>query len=178
VHPHAYRAVGRMVKYSGLDPFGYWNVLDVGSRDINSTIQDLDIRGFLPNAKWTGVDIQAGPNVDLVGDMTIKEQTFGAFDLAVSTETFEHVAAWGAMLRNMAHAVQDGIDGGTVIITCAGNGRIPHGSSGEALVPGEFYANVDSIALEAALRILFSDVWVDYASVPHDVYALAKGVKW
>ena len=66
-------------------------ILDVGSCDVNGTYKDL-----FQNPKWKyyGLDLQPGPNVDLVSksvyDFGLKSRFF---DVVISGNTLEHVEA-------------------------------------------------------------------------------------
>ena len=74
-----------------LDPKSELSILDVGSYDVNGNYKDL-----FQNPKWKyyGLDIEPGPNVDLISksvyDFGLKEHFF---DVVVSGNTLEHVEA-------------------------------------------------------------------------------------
>jgi hypothetical protein len=63
-------------------------VLDIGSLDING-----NNRQFFTNCDYTGIDIGAGKNVDVVarGHEYIADEPF---DVVISTECFEHDEFW------------------------------------------------------------------------------------
>ncbi len=66
-------------------------ILDVGSRDVNGSVRPaLLVKGA---AEYVGVDLQAGPGVDVVCDAARIVERFGAesFDLVVSTCALEHM---------------------------------------------------------------------------------------
>ena len=173
MHPEARDGLARQLEASGLDLSAPWRVLDLGGRDINGSIRDL-----LPNAKWTGLDIAAGPGVDLVHDATTPwPDGFDRFDLVVSTEVLEHVEKWGAILRTASQALEpDGPE--ALFVTCASTGRPQHGASGAPLPgPGEWYSNVGPSALADVLESLFRHSVVEYRPNPGDAYARAQGVR-
>lgn len=61
-------------------------VVDIGSYDING-----NYRGFFPEGKYIGVDIQSGPNVDVL--MGSEEwNKIENVDAVISGQTIEHVA--------------------------------------------------------------------------------------
>jgi SAM-dependent methyltransferase len=62
-------------------------ILDIGSRDVNGTL-----RAYAPpGARYIGIDLEAGPGVDVVlQDPYAYPFPDGTFDLVVSTSTFEH----------------------------------------------------------------------------------------
>jgi SAM-dependent methyltransferase len=172
MHPEARDGLARQLAASGLDLSAPWRMLDLGGRDINGSVRDL-----LPAAKWTGLDIAAGPGVDLVHDATTPwPDGFDRFDLVVCTEVLEHVERWPAVLRTASQALEPG--GPEVLfVTCASTGRRPHGASGEMdPPPGEWYANVPPELLKAHLLNAFERVAVEYRANPGDAYAWAQGV--
>lgn len=65
-------------------------VLDVGSYDVNGTYRPL-VEGL--NYRYTGLDLQAGPNVDIVAsDPDHYPLPDASFDVVISGSTMEHVA--------------------------------------------------------------------------------------
>lgn len=172
MHPEAYNGFARMLSDTGIDPQGEWEIFDFGGRNINGSVRDQ-----LPNARWFGVDISAGPEVDLVQDLTRPWEHRRQADIVVSTELLEHVEDWRAVLRTAAQALAP--DGPQwLFLTCASNGRGIHGASGEPLPPpGEWYGNVDPNELREELKRYFSTVHVTYNPNPGDAYAWAAGVK-
>lgn len=172
MHPEAREGLARQLDASCLDLTARWRVLDLGGRDINGGIRDL-----LPNAAWSGIDIEPGPGVDLVFDCTRPwPETMTTFDLVVCTEVLEHVERWGALLRTAAQALEAG-GPEALFVTCASTGRPEHGASGGPRpLPGEWYGNVSPGALRDALVGLFRYSHVEYRANPGDAYAWAQGV--
>ena len=118
------------------------------------------VRSVYPHAKsWLGLDIQAGPGVDLIQDAATWE-TDERFDVVVCAEVFEHTPDWAGILAK-AHEVL--ADGGRLVASCATNDRPSHSAlDGGALRDGEFYRNVPSDEMREALdRTGFASmVWV------------------
>jgi hypothetical protein len=173
MHVEARDGLARQLEASGLDLGAPWRVLDLGGRDINGSIRDL-----LPAAKWTGLDIEPGPGVDLVHDATQAWPAgFERFDLVVCTEVLEHVERWGALLRTASEALEpDGPE--ALFVTCASTGRRPHGASGGMdPAPGEWYENVAPAELTGVLEGVFRYAVVEYRANPGDAYARAQGVR-
>lgn len=137
-------------------------ILEIGSLDVNGTI-----RTIWPNAEcYVGVDLRPGRCVDVVADAaTWIPDTL--FDLVVSTECLEHAEHPDMICRNAYWSLATG---GAFIVTAAGTGRRPHGVDGEALAPGEHYANITAADLRKWLRF-FSAVIV--TELGQDVRALA-----
>jgi len=110
------------------------DVIEIGSRNINGTV-----RGLFPNARWTGLDLHPGPDVDVVCDM-LDYTPPDSVDLIICCEVLEHAEQWKQMVSRAADWLKPG---GRMIITCAGPGRLPHSHiDGCQLRPGEYYGNV------------------------------------
>lgn len=148
------------------------HVLEIGSKDINSTAQRLVIRDlFKGSTKYTGIDLTAGPGVDVVADGATWSGDGKLFDLVISTETLEHAANAVVIVAN-AHKLL--APGGALLLTAAGEGRHPHSAVDGMLVlkPGEFYRNVTRSVLARWLQP-FAVRLIDDTSTPRDIYALA-----
>jgi len=101
--------------------FSGQRVLEVGSLNINGTVRD-----FFDNCAYIGVDVAAGPDVDVVmqgQDLTYPDNSF---DVSVSAECFEHNPHWRETFVNMVRMTRAG---GLVAFTCAAEGRPEHGTS-------------------------------------------------
>jgi len=111
-------------------------VLDIGGRDLNGSTRPL-----FPNANpYHVIDIRPGKGVDIVADAA-DWRSERAYDLVVTTETFEHAEKWREIILTAWESLRPG---GWLIFTCAGPGRPPH-SGVEAvwgLIGDEWYANV------------------------------------
>jgi SAM-dependent methyltransferase len=98
------------------------DVLDVGSGDINGTN-----RGYFPTetCRYTGCDLVAGPNVDVVSPC--HELPFGpaSFDVVISSECLEHDMHWRKTVGKIVEMVRPG---GLFVMTCATTGRAEHGT--------------------------------------------------
>lgn len=169
MHDAAREAVQRFSRtpmLAGIYGFG----LDLGGRDVNGTVHDL-----FPNVEWMVLDIEPHESVDIVADVTewFPDGTT-TWDLVISTETIEHVKAWGRIVSAGFHSLRTG---GYMIVTGGSTGRGPHSCIGHVPVPeGEWYGNVHPDDLWAvATNIGFSQVYVEYNPDPHfDVYMLAQ----
>jgi len=162
MHPEAHEWGARHATDKPVD------VLDIGGRDVNGTGRD-----HFPNATtYTVLDIEAGPNVDIVADASTWDPKTRSYDYVVCYETFEHTDLWPAICQTAYRAVRPG---GRFIVTTAAPGRPPHsGRDGNALQFGEYYANVDPAALQEALEAAgFVEITVDVQPSPADVRAVA-----
>lgn len=167
MHAEALSALYWMMKFVGLDRQCRYAVLNVGGRLVNDPIDQL-----LPNATWTVVDVKAAPDVTVVADAATW-QPDRPYDVVTCTEVFEHTASWREIVATCAAALTCD---GHLFVTCASDGRPPHGSEGtEVVPPGEHYANVDVSELRDELRQHFINVCVVYRFPPGDAYAWAHG---
>jgi SAM-dependent methyltransferase len=142
-------------------------ILALGDRDINVTVRPL-----FPGAAYMGLDIMAGPGVDIVADAATWDPGEQRWDTVLATELFEHAPEWPAICRTAFRALEPG---GRFIVTTAAPGRPPHsGIDGGPLKFGEFYSNIDPAGLRAALEAAgFVEITVDVQPSPADVRAVA-----
>jgi len=79
-------------------------IFDIGAQDVNP--QPLNYRQIFEHGRWkyVGVDMTAGPNVDLVlddpYDWTAVED--GSLDVIVTGQAFEHVEFFWVTMEEMA----------------------------------------------------------------------------
>ena len=76
-------------------------VLDIGSYDVNGTYKPIFENGF---TQYAGLDLIAGPNVDIVNKSSISlHLPSNSFDLVISGQAFEHAEyfwmTWLEMVR-------------------------------------------------------------------------------
>jgi len=100
--------------------FNSGRVIEMGSLDINGSV-----RGRFNAAEYVGVDLEAGPGVDLVCSGHEVDLPAGSFDCAISLECFEHNPFWAETFLNMLRLTRDD---GLVLMTCATTGRREHGT--------------------------------------------------
>ena len=143
------------------------NAVEIGSRNVNGSARDHF------TCAWWGVDIEPGDGVDEVRDYSTgcPLDMVERFDLAVSTETFEHSENWRGLFDFMVDAVKPG---GHLIVTCATTGRAPHSAvDGGPVRAGEWYRNVEIDEMDhPRVRWLRSSVDLDNGDL------CAFGVKW
>ena len=71
-----------------LEPDHCYNILDVGSQDVNGSYKSLiPFRHF----GYIGYDILPGPNVDFIGQPYSMDFRNKTFDIVISGQTMEHV---------------------------------------------------------------------------------------
>lgn len=142
-------------------------VLDLGGYDVNGSPRPL----FSAETDYCVLDARPGPNVQIVADAVTwlpPRPLRGAFDVTLSTEVFEHVEHWRAILYNLWLTLAPS---GTCLVTCATQPRPPHSIDGVVPPPpGEWYGNVSPEDLLAPMRLLFRDV--EWRTHPRgDLYA-------
>jgi SAM-dependent methyltransferase len=128
-------------------------VLDVGSHDVNGGPHTL-----IDPARYVGVDLAPGRNVDVVADGAMLPFPSAGFDVVMSSECFEHAPAWEAILAEMVRTLRAG---GLIVCSAAATGRREHGttrSDGGAGSPAtvargqEWYRNLTGRRVRRALR--------------------------
>lgn len=148
--------------------FNWRWVLEVGSLNINGTVRD-----FFTNCEYTGVDVGAGPGVDVVAQGQDLTYAAGAFDVCISAECFEHNPYWKETFLNMVR-----MSSGLVTFSCATTGRAEHGTrrsepgSSPLTADWDYYQNLNAEDFEYAidLRNLFSEYEFSVNNVSHDLY--------
>jgi SAM-dependent methyltransferase len=103
------------------DAFAAGRILEIGSLDINGSV-----RSFFDGCDYLGIDVAAGPGVDLVCQGQDYDGADASFDTVVSCEVMEHNPWWRETFLNMLRVCKPG---GLVIMTCASTGRPEHGTS-------------------------------------------------
>jgi len=144
------------------------SVLDVGSLNINGTVRDL-----FESTNYVGVDVAPGLDVDRVCRGEDLDYDPNSFDVAVSTECFEHNPEWVATFRNMYD-----MSSRYVIVTCASEGRPEHGTrssepgSSPLTVDWDYYRNLseDDFRAEFDFELLFDEYAFEYDPVACDLY--------
>jgi len=145
-------------------------VLDLGGYDVNGSPRPL----FSADTDYCVLDARPGPNVHIVADAVTwlpPRPLRGAFDVTLSTEVFEHVEHWRAILYNLWLTLAPA---GTCLVTCATQPRPPHSIVGVVPPPaGEWYGNVAPADLLAPMRLLFREV--EWRTHPRgDLYARGR----
>ena len=97
------------------------NILEIGSYEVNASIRDI-----FKGTKYLGIDLLAGPGVELVVNGEDIRKLNNKFDIVISSECFEHAINWKKIFFSMIDCVKDD---GFIIMTCASTGRIEHGTT-------------------------------------------------
>jgi len=166
MHADAYAFVALAAKeYQAAGP-----VYEIGSRNINGTV-----RGLFPRDGYLGVDIASGPDVDLVVNAAsyLPPMPMGT---AVCCEVLEHTLYAETIVTQAARAL---LVGGLLIITCAGEGRLPHSAhDGGSLRPNEHYQNLTRETVSAwAEAAGVESLPNPYRAVWGDVYYVGPKVR-
>lgn len=134
-----------LVKRRGAREHERLHVLDVGAYDVNGTY-----RPSLPPAwLYTGSDIRAGPNVDVVqrGPYDIQLPD-GSFDIVLCGQVLEHVPHPAKLIAEIARLIRPG---GLVVLTCPSQWP-PHD------FPADYWR-----ALPAGMMVWLADAHLDKA---------------
>jgi SAM-dependent methyltransferase len=177
VHEGAYKFVAETVRR--LEPRR--SVVELGARTVaGNWPYSGPVRPLFAAAEYVGVDIVAGPNVDVVADAaTWEPEPFWRADTVVCCETLEHTPEAQTICNN-AHRLL--IPGGVFIVTTAGIGRAPHSATDggplrqvicerTGMRIDEFYRNISRDELRDWL-LPFRFIAID-TDTPGDIYALA-----
>lgn len=169
MHAEAYDFVARVCaeQFPSALRRGRLLVVEFGSLNINGSV-----RGLFAPARYHGIDVQPGPDVDELADaVTWRSPT--AVDVVVCCEVLEHTPQLEGVVASAAANLRSG---GWFIVTCATEPRAPHSAvDGGALVPGEYYGNVDaSRLLRAFWTSGFTLERIEANRERGDLYALAR----
>lgn len=147
-------------------------VIDIGSFDINGGPHRL-----IAPSEYVGVDLSEGPNVTLVSGGQDVDLASNRFDVAMSSECFEHNPYWIATFQNMIRMTKPG---GIVVFSTGSTGRPVHGTSdsdGGHAAPAavtigqEFYRNVEKKSVARAFEATqFQETWMGYNPISADLY--------
>lgn len=96
-------------------------VLEIGSLDINGSV-----RSMFDNCEYIGLDVAAGPGVDVVAQGQDYDAPDGSFDTVICCEVMEHNPHWVETFENMIRLCRPG---GLIIMSCGGAGRAEHGTT-------------------------------------------------
>lgn len=98
-------------------------VLELGSRNLNGSLRKILTR-WEP-AKYIGMDIEAGPGVDVVCSVEDAVERFGreSFDVVISTEMLEHVRDWRKAISSIKNLCRPG---GIMLLTTRSVGFTVH----------------------------------------------------
>lgn len=146
------------------------HVLEVGSLNVNGSAREY-FQG--ESLYYRGIDIIAGPGVDIVIDAKDYDEFAGNFNLIVCTEVFEHSPWWDTILERMYHNL---MPLGWLVLTCASDLRKPHSAYGaEHPTEGEYYQGVFYDDLAQKLEDLgFIVVKLEHVEDPGDLRVLAQ----
>lgn len=116
-------------------------VLDIGSLDICGSMKDYNFLGkrepwlqLIGNPEYTGIDITAGKNVDIVMDSHNLEFPDKSFDLVLCLEMLEHDTDAQKTLQEAYRVLEDG---GLFLLATVDETHEEHGSG-----PNGYYRHI------------------------------------
>jgi SAM-dependent methyltransferase len=143
-------------------------VLEVGSLDVNGSVRDFAPEG----ANWVGIDLEAGPGVDIVVDIPLSIPfPDNHFDFAIASSVFEHDSFFWSTLQEMARVVKSD---GYIFITAPSNGvvhRYPFDSyrfypdAGNSFVSWLVSQGHNAVLAESFIALQDGGIWNDFVAV-------------
>ena len=105
MHPGSFECMRKFVnKY--LNPNKNLNITDIGSYDVNGTYKNLFKN---PNWKYTELDIEKGPNVDIIAKSpTNTELKNNSYDIVISGNVLEHVESPWIWIKELKRICKKG----------------------------------------------------------------------
>jgi SAM-dependent methyltransferase len=85
MHPSAYKNAKKFYHNYCEENIENKKILDIGSYDVNGTVKPIFEKG-----NYIGIDMEEGPNVDIVSDAHNIPFEDNYFDIILSTSCFEH----------------------------------------------------------------------------------------
>ena len=117
-------------------------IVEFGSCDVNGTVRPL-----IGQAEYIGIDLVAGPNVDIVMDC---REYLGHADIVLCLEVVEHEKDLDGVIQTIVDTMEPE---GLALITCATNPRPPHSAvDGGPVRTGEWYKNISPSAMRKAVK--------------------------
>ena len=146
------------------------SILEIGSLDVNGSIRNL----FDFASEYIGIDLEKGPNVDLILNGTDIDKLNKSFDIIISCECFEHAKDWKKIFNKMCQISKPN---SFVVVSVASTGRVEHGTqrSGNWQSPGnkdDYYLNLTKkhFTSNFDLAKIFSNFFFFYNLNSYDLY--------
>ena len=146
------------------------SILEIGSLDVNGNIRNL----FDFASEYIGIDLEKGPNVDLILNGTDIDKLNKSFDIIISCECFEHAKDWKEIFNKMCQISKPN---SFIVISVASTGRVEHGTerSGNWQSPGnkdDYYLNLTKkhFINNFDLEKIFSNYFFYYNLNSYDLY--------
>lgn len=152
-----------------INEFTNKKILEIGSLIINGSLRQI----FNKPSEYVGVDLGAGPGVDVISKGHEIDYPDDYFDVALSAECFEHDQFWDLTFQKMIDVTKPG---GWIIFSCATTGRAEHGThqtdAGSSPFTQFYYKNLTEIDFRQ--KFDFSKVFKKFEFIGernhHDLY--------
>ena len=143
-------------------------VLEMGSYDVNGTLRDFQPDG----SEWIGVDLVAGPAVDIVVEGTSRLPFEDkSFDVVVASSVFEHDSTFWLTFQEMVRVTRDG---GYIYLNVPSNGLVHrhpldvyrfYPDAGKALLDWGRIAQPGLTLMESFVGLQDNGLWNDFCVV-------------
>jgi SAM-dependent methyltransferase len=90
-------------------------ILEIGSQQVAGHEEMENLRPLFPNKEYVGLDVEAGPGVDLIGDVEALPQTSGSVGTVMVMNTLEHVPRFWRGLDEIFRVLRSD---GVLIVSC------------------------------------------------------------
>jgi len=144
-------------------------VVDFGSYSVNGNVRHI----FEPTMKYIGIDMEAGPNVDIVCSNRKTPFDSKSVDVVISTSCFEHDSCFWMTFLEMCRIIKPG---GLIYINAPSAGPY-HGYPGDCW---RFYKDswksLEAWALENSYSLELIESYIDNRNIDlwHDSVGIFK----
>lgn len=114
MHPSAYKNAELFYDKYCKENIENKHILDIGSCNVNGTMRPIFDKGH-----YIGLDMQCGPNVDIVSDAHNIALEDDSFDIIISSSCFEHDDMFWVTFLEMCRLVNNG---GYIYVCAPSNG--------------------------------------------------------
>ena len=175
-HSQQLNFIKGIVESFGQRNISQFNIFEIGSYDVNGSLKSI-----FQCKTYLGVDLIAGPSVDIVYDGVNLSLPGSDFDMAVSCNCLEHDPNWQNTFLNMINHLNPG---GYVVMQCKSRGFKEHGtirttpkdSPGTVNIGSNYYRNLNAKDFYKHFDInkLFKNHFFEYYSNSCDLFFVGE----